>query len=464
MRKIVSILGIPVDDLNTVEVLDRLEQFITSRRFHQVATANVDFLIKANADPELKCILRTADLVVPDGMPLVWASRWMHNGLRERVTGADLVSPLAERAAANGYRIFMLGGEPQVAQAAKARLESLYPAVTIVGCESPDVPNLVTADCEPILRRIEEAKPDILLVAFGNPKQEKFIHMHRDRLNVPVCIGVGGTFDFIAGKTKRAPRVMQKLGLEFLHRWAGNPKRLGARYKQNITQFPPLIIRQVRAIDRSRDAEPVEVSVTEERDCAILSLSGTLTGRYLDSLMEPVESAFAASRHVVLDMTAVRGADGYSLGALQNLWKRAAWAKCEVRFVNPPQRFRRALEVTDSLNLFRQFSSRAEAVAAAPVVQFSACLSAEGEGATVAVCGSASVAHLDKLESVLEKASQCGQVVCLDLREVSYIDCAGLYALWRFADNRKQRGLVTTCAPSTPVVQALAREKLKSIT
>lgn len=464
MRKIVSILGIPVDDLNTSEALDRLEEFIASGRFHQVATANVDFLIKAGRDPELTHILRMADLVVPDGMPLVWASRWMRNGLRERVTGADLVSPLAERAARKGYRIFMLGGEPEVAQAARRKLETLYPDLLVVGCESPDVPSLVTTDAEPILKRIEEAKPDILLVAFGNPKQEKFIHMHRLRLQVPVCIGVGGTFDFIAGKTRRAPRVMQKLGLEFLHRWSSNPKRLGGRYKQNLAEFPPRIFRQVRAVSRPRDATPVDVAIEESTDCFLLSPAGVLSGRYLNSLIEPVERAFSAGKHVVIDMCGVTGADGYSLGALLNLWKRAAWARCEIRLVSPPPRMARALKATDSERLFRLFKSRAEALAASPSVPFTACLAAEAGGMTVSFCGDASLAHLDQLEEALQEASGDFPLVCLDLQDVTYVDCAGLSALWRFADNRNRRGLATTSAVSSAVALALAREKLLTLT
>lgn len=464
MRKIVSILGIPIDDLNTVEVLDRLEEFIALGRFHQIATANVDFLIKAHDDPELKRILRTADLVVPDGMPLVWASRWMRNGLRERVTGADLVSPLAARAVEKGYRLFMLGGDAEVAQAAKTRLETLYPGLRIVGCESPAVPNLVTSDCSALLRRIEEARPDVLLVAFGNPKQEKFIHMHRGRLAAPVCIGVGGTFDFIAGKTKRAPLLVQKLGLEFLHRWSQNPKRLGARYKQNLAQFPPLIFNQIRVIRHARAVAPADVVLREEGGCAVLALSGFLTGQYLDAFVEPVDRAFSSGRHVVFDMSRVVGADGYALGALQNLWKRAAWVRCELRLANVSGRILRALEVSDSLSLFRLFDSASDAVQADPVVHFHACISAEQHGMTVAVCGSLSVEHVQELSTVLDEASEFSHVVCLDLREVRYIDTLGLFALRRFADNRTMNGLVTTSALSREVGQALARQKLDTLT
>jgi N-acetylglucosaminyldiphosphoundecaprenol N-acetyl-beta-D-mannosaminyltransferase len=464
MRKIVSILGIPIDDLNTLEVLDRLEEFIAQGRFHQVATANVDFLVKAHDDPELKRILRTADLVVPDGMPLVWASKWMRNGLRERVTGADLIFPLAARAAKKGYRVFMLGGESQVAQEAKARLESLNHGLQIVGCESPDVPSLVTTDCTALLQRIEDAKPDILLVAFGNPKQEKFIHMHRDRLRAPVCIGVGGTFDFIAGKTRRAPRVVQKLGLEFLHRWSHNPKRLGSRYMQNLAQFPPLICRQIRVIRSARPTAELVVASRDEGGCTVLAPTGVLSRHHLEPFVEPVDRAFSAGRHVVLDMARVAAVDGFGIGALQNLWKRAAWSRCELRLANVNGRIRRTLEVTDSLALFRIFDSTAEAIRADPAVYFNVCISAEAQGMTVAVCGSVSVEHAEELTTTLADASSFRSLVCLDLREVTYIDTLGLFALRRFADNRKANDLITTSALSREVAQAMARQRLHSLT
>jgi N-acetylglucosaminyldiphosphoundecaprenol N-acetyl-beta-D-mannosaminyltransferase len=464
MRKIVSILGIPIDDLDTSEVLTRLEEFVESGRFHQVATANVDFLIKAHEDPELMRILRMADLVVPDGMPLVWASRMMRNGLRERVTGADLVSPLAERAAKKGYRLFMLGGEPEVAQIAKARLESLHPNLMIVGCESPDVPSLVSTDCEPILRRIEEARPDILLVAFGNPKQEKFIHMYRQRLNVPVCMGVGGTFDFIAGKTKRAPRVVQSLGLEFLHRWTHNPRRLGSRYKQNLAQFPPLILRQVRSVHRTPSGAPLEVSTRNEGSNTILSVSGLLSGPTLDQLTEPVEDAFSAGNNVVLDMSRVRGTDGYSLGALQNLWKRAAWANCEIRIAHPPARIVKAFKATDSLGLFRFFANVQDALRAAPTVHFTTCVSAGSVGMNVAFCGAATVEYGARLELTLLEALHHPTPICLDLREVTFADCFALHAMRAFAENRNRRGLVTKSILSEAVGEAMHRAKLTSLT
>src|SRR5262249_6531765 len=154
----VGILGTPVDILDTKAVLERLEQFLAEGRFHQVATANTDFLINALADPEQQHILRNADLVIPDGMPVVWAARRLRSCLPERVTGADLIPELAELSARKGYRIFMLGARLEVARSAKSYLEAQYPGIQIVGCLSPPVASLVEMDSEPILDEITRAR------------------------------------------------------------------------------------------------------------------------------------------------------------------------------------------------------------------------------------------------------------------------------------------------------------------
>src|SRR5262249_32677262 len=155
-------------------------------------------------------------------------------GLRERVAGSDLVPKLAGIAARQGYRVFMLGGREDVAKKAKEQLEQDHPGLQIVGCVSPPIASIVEMDNEAIIGQIEAAKPDILLVAFGNPKQKKWIHMHRNRLAVPVCVGVGATFDFIAGEFTRAPVWVQRTGMEWFHRLCQDPGRLTKRYAMDF--------------------------------------------------------------------------------------------------------------------------------------------------------------------------------------------------------------------------------------
>jgi N-acetylglucosaminyldiphosphoundecaprenol N-acetyl-beta-D-mannosaminyltransferase len=199
-----------------------------------VATANLDFWLNSLADQHLHRIIAGCSLVLPDGMPLVWASGLMGCPLAERVTGVDIVPRLAELSARKGYGIFLLGGKGDVAERAAKLLEKKYPGVRIVGTYSPSEEHIARLDHSDILSRIHAAKPDILLVALGNPKQEKWIWIHRKRLGVPVAMGVGGSFEILVGDVRRAPKLIQRCGLEWLMRLAQEPSRLGPRYLRDF--------------------------------------------------------------------------------------------------------------------------------------------------------------------------------------------------------------------------------------
>ena len=169
----VAVLGVPFNNVTMEEAVAIIEQKIDEGGFHQVATANVDFLMHAIHDQELQNILCSCSLVVPDGMPILWSARLMGSRLKERVCGIDLVPRLAELAARRGYRVYLLGAGEKSSQRASELLQERYPGLRIVGRYSPPVRPLEEMNHEEILRRIELARPDILLVAFGNPKQEK---------------------------------------------------------------------------------------------------------------------------------------------------------------------------------------------------------------------------------------------------------------------------------------------------
>ena len=229
MRKLLIILGVPIDDLNMAQALERLESFIlTGRatgRSHQIATINADFVVNSLHDPELRRILQESDMATADGMPLVLGARLLGVQLADRVTGADLVPALAERSAQQGYSLFLLGARPGVGARAAEILQERFPGLRIAGVISP--PNLPIEQMDAsILDQIKAARPDILLVAFGNPKQEKWIAAHREPLGVPVQIGVGGTFDVLSGNTRRAPLLFQKARLEWLWRVLANPRKI----------------------------------------------------------------------------------------------------------------------------------------------------------------------------------------------------------------------------------------------
>ena len=240
----VAIIGVPFDNVTLAETVDRISAMIASGRPHYVVTANMDFLVQALGDVELRRILLEADLVLCDGTPLVWASRWLGNPLRERVAGADLVPVLIREAARQGHRVFLLGAGAGVAASAAERLTREHPSLIISGHYSPPFSKLLEMDHEEAMRRIREARPDVLLVSFGCPKQEKWISMHYRSLGVPVIIGVGAALDFLADRVRRAPPWMQRGGLEWGYRLMQEPRRLFRRYANDVVRFAPALISQ----------------------------------------------------------------------------------------------------------------------------------------------------------------------------------------------------------------------------
>ena len=230
----VAVMGLPINSLSADEAVDTLERLIQSGGTHQACTMNEDIWLNALADPHLHRIVAGSSLVFPDGMPLVWASGLLGCPLAERVTGVDLVPRLAELSARKGYKIFLLGAKPGVADRASRLLERNFPGVQIVGTFAPAEDDLMRMDHTEILRKIHAVSPDILLVAFGNPKQEKWIWMHRKRLGVPLSMGVGGSFDILVGDNWRAPRWIQRCGLEWAMRFLQEPVRLGPRYLRDF--------------------------------------------------------------------------------------------------------------------------------------------------------------------------------------------------------------------------------------
>ena len=222
--KQVEILGVNVNSLTMVQAVEKVQQFIDERKNALVATANAEMLMRATQDEELKHILNSADLVVPDGAGTVWAANYLGVEMPERVAGYDLAQELMREAPSRGDRVYFFGSAPGVADKAKAKAEELYPGIQVVGVRNGFFSE---ADEPQIIADIRAAKPDILLAALGVPKQEKWLKKHMQELQVPVSIGVGGTLDVMAGVMERAPLWMQKAKLEWLFRGLKQPSRAG---------------------------------------------------------------------------------------------------------------------------------------------------------------------------------------------------------------------------------------------
>ncbi len=224
MTERVEILGVHVDAVTMAQAVERVADLIAAGKPSMVATANAEMLLRATHDDELKSILNAANLVVPDGAGTVWAARHLGCHMPERVAGFDLVQELMKLAPARAWKFYLFGSSPGIAEKAKAKAETLYPGIQIVGTRNG---YFKPADEPEIVAQIKAARPDVLLAALGVPKQEKWLAAHMNDLNVPVSIGVGGTFDVMAGVVKRAPLWMQRARLEWLFRAMLQPSRAG---------------------------------------------------------------------------------------------------------------------------------------------------------------------------------------------------------------------------------------------
>jgi exopolysaccharide biosynthesis WecB/TagA/CpsF family protein len=259
MSGICKLFGIPLAKVTQAEAVEKIIELAkTPRRpAHFVATLNVDFVSNAvpawpfKGNKELWLYLRRADFVVADGMPIVWLSRLMRNPLPERVTGSDGVPMICKRCAEEGLSIYVLGGTDVVNNEAFRKLREASPNLKIAGMNTAEV--RLEEDQGVLLDHINQAKPDILFVALGNPKEELWMGRHAPQLDVGVMIGVGGSFNFLAGRVKRAPGWMQRSGLEWVYRVYQEPKRLWKRYVYGLFKFSWLALRSIFGVYRDRE-------------------------------------------------------------------------------------------------------------------------------------------------------------------------------------------------------------------
>ena len=318
----VAVLGIPFHNVTFQEAVQWVRARILSRQPAYIATVNMDFVMQAWRDPELQRILIEADLVVADGIPIVWLSGLLGPRLKERVTGSDLVPMLAELVRDHGFSLFHLGGTPGVAEKAAATLVRRFPGLRIAGCYSPPYADVLHMNHADILERLRKANPDLVLVAFGSPKQEKFAKMHGRHWGVPVAIGVGGSLDFLAGAQKRAPKIVQRLALEWLWRMASDPPRLFRRYMGNLAFFGRTLLQLLWVRCRPDRAEaPVSVDSAVRRAAHVEPCIRLACASHAETFCASVLEK-AAGRPVVLDMSGVPWLSSLELGALLRLATR----------------------------------------------------------------------------------------------------------------------------------------------
>ncbi len=244
------ILGVRVHEVSMPQALESLAAMIREGTPHQVVTVNPEFVMAAQQNHLFRNVLNRAALAVPDGIGIVLASWWLRQPMRERVSGVDLVEQFAEVSSRNGYRIFLLGAQPGVAERAGQKLRERHPGLIIAGSH-PGSPH--PDDEDEICRKILETAPHVLLVAYGSPQQDLWIARTAARLRIPVAIGVGGTFDFIAGITVRAPRWIRSIGMEWFYRLVREPRRFF-----RMLALPRFLLRVLLSPMRSEPLTQVE--------------------------------------------------------------------------------------------------------------------------------------------------------------------------------------------------------------
>lgn len=466
----VAIMGVPFDHLTTDQAIERIDAMIAARRPHYVVTANVDFLVQAHRDVELRRILLEADLMLCDGTPLLWASRWLGNPLPERVAGSDLAPALLRSAAEKGHRVFLLGAAEGVAAAAAERIGAQYPKLKVVGHYAPPFSALLEMDHAEIVRRVQAAKPDLLLVSFGCPKQEKWIAMHHRSLGVPVAIGVGATLDFLAGRIPRAPDWMRRTGTEWLYRLALEPKRLYRRYADDLRTFFPTLARQALWL-RARGAKwgGPPTSAHSASGWQTIRAGADLTIASLQAHAPFWRDAQKQVAPCLLDLTDTRHLDATGVAFLVR-WRKALLDHGQHLVLLAPHRsVQRVLKGMKLADHFLVAPDPAEAERMAATRFAPSTERCEGEMRLMGWCGEVTAANAETVwemtvEHLRTFAARRVTLVGIDLTQLRFIDSSGAALMLRLKQQSATLGLqILFCHPQPNIRNVLRLTQLDQL-
>lgn len=238
----IEIMGCLIDNLTMGETLQRIETFVDSGLPHQHVVVNVDKVVKASKDADLRRIINECALINVDGMPVVWASRLLGKPLKERVAGVDLFEALIKRSSEKSWRVYFLGAREEVVRSVKDLYEKQYPSLQVAGYRNG---YWKPADEAGVVKQIADSKPDLLFVAISSPKKEQFLGQYQAQMKIPFAMGVGGSFDVVAGKVSRAPLWMQHSGLEWFYRFLQEPRKMFRRYFIDDMAFFGLLLKEM---------------------------------------------------------------------------------------------------------------------------------------------------------------------------------------------------------------------------
>lgn len=256
MSGICTILGVPFNNMSAVEALEMALMCLEGEGKSILFTPNPEMVMEAQKDEEFMTVLNGSTINVPDGIGIVYGSRFTSNPIAERVAGYDLVQSIFDRIKTSRKTVYFFGGAPGVAQAAKEAMEKKYRGLNIVGVADGYFDEEKEKQ---IIDEINELRPDLLLVGIGFPKQEKWIYNNIERLNVKMAVGVGGSFDVMSGNVKRAPKIFINLGLEWFHRLITQP----TRYKRML-QLPVFMVEVIKdKFNKNKSIKPKKIVVKD---------------------------------------------------------------------------------------------------------------------------------------------------------------------------------------------------------
>lgn len=459
------LLGLPFHDVTLEETLAFCEDALKGDACRYMVTANVDFTTQAYEDADLKKIVFFADRVVCDGMPLVWLSRLFGYPLRERVAGSDMVPRLLEICGREKHPVYFFGSDLKTLEEAKVIVEERYPGLKVVGVDSPPFGAVIDWDNDELCRKMRASGAKLLLACLGCPKQERWIYAHHKEAGIPLSIGVGASLDFITGKQKRAPRWMQKTGLEWFWRMAGSPSRLVARYGKDFVFLTKASLRQAWS-QRRRETivenavfAPIVESVGKPDVCRI-AWTGSLRRSELDGA--PLPDSVVAP--VLLDASQVTFTDSSGLGRLAMLIRLCRAAAQPLYLVNASNVFKGAIRDSQMDSLVIPVESEAAAMALISSQSSESVASREIDDGVVVVGFKRSLdaVYHDEMMAILESAvSSAGiRTLVVDLRQVGFIDSravGGLIRAWKSMSGKGGTLLLAGANPAVREIIALLR-------
>ena len=460
------LLGLPFHDLTLDETLHYCGKAMKGDRSRYLVTANVDFTTQAYEDPDLKKIVFFADRVVCDGMPLVWLSRLFGFPLRERVAGSDMVPKLLEICGKEGHSVYFFGSDLATLEEAKVIVEERYPGLKVAGIDSPAIGAVVEWDNDALCERMRASGAQLLLVCLGCPKQERWIFAHHRETGIPLSIGVGASLDFITGKQKRAPRWMQKTGLEWFWRMSSSPGRLVARYSKDLVFLGKASFQQACSQRRRKGI----VGTVRDGLPGAPRAGGAVTriawhGDLQKSLLAGAPVPKMVASPVLLDASGVTFMDSSGLGRLAMLARSCRSADQLLLVVSPSEAFKTSIKAVRMDSIFPMVDSEAAAMELISRHQASGGARKVAEGGVVWVSFNRSLDALyhDEMMSILESAisDPAGiQLLVVDLKGVNFMESravGGLIRAWKSMSARGGQMFLSGATPAVREIIALLR-------